>query len=459
MKITFCGAAETVTGSCHLVETDGLKILFDCGMFQGGRDIERRNWDPFPFDPGSIDLVLLSHAHLDHVGLIPRLVREGFSGEIVATEPTTAIAKLILADSAHIQVEEASYRTRKARRRGGDPVEPLYDMGDVLDSLNAFRRTAEYGVPVPLGKGVEAIYHDAGHILGSAFIELRTPGRTILYSGDLGNRDQPIVRDPADPPKADVVLIESTYGDRSHRAIEDSVDELAEAIRVTTGKGGNLMIPSFALERTQEILYELFSLWRAGKLPSSCSIFLDSPLAIATTRVFARHPGFFDTEGRAIFSGKPNPFNFPPLRYSQTTEDSKRINASGGGNIIIAGSGMCSGGRNIHHLRHNLWDPNAGIIFVGDQANGTLGRRIVDGAGSVNVYGEEVSVRARVWTVNGFSSHADQPILLEWLAKASAEHVFLVHGETRSLEGLGKKVDEVHGMTPVIPAYGETITL
>ncbi len=458
MRITFCGAAETVTGSCHLVETDGLNILLDCGLFQGPQEIEDRNRGVFPFTPADIDVALLSHAHLDHVGLIPRLVKEGFGGEIVATPPTAEIAKVILTDSAHIQVEEASYRARKARRRGDKVLPPLYDAGDVLYSLDAFRRRIPYDKPISLKNGVEAVFHDAGHILGSATIELRAEGKTLLYSGDLGNRHRPIVRDPSDPPRADVVLVESTYGNRRHRSIEESVAELKEAIDTVIGRGGNLLIPSFALERTQEVLYELFCLWQKQELPK-CKIFLDSPLAIATTRIFARYPGYFDEEGREVFSHSLNPFRFPPLHYTQTTDESKRINALPEGNIIIAGSGMCTGGRIIHHLRHNLWREECGVILVGYQARGTLGRAIIDGAHRVNIFGEETAVRAQVWTVNGFSAHADQPILLDWLRKAGPEHLFLVHGEQEVLKDFKSTIEKTLDVDPQIAVWQKTVKI
>ncbi len=456
MQITFCGAAETVTGSCHLVETDGLKILLDCGLFQGHREVENRNRESFPFKPEEIDFLLLSHAHLDHVGLIPRLVKEGFSGEVVATPPTAEIAKVILTDSAHIQVEEAAYRARKARRRGERALSPLYDVGDVLDSVDAFRRRVPYEQPVALKNDVEAVFHDAGHILGSATIELRAEGKALLFSGDLGNRHRPIVRDPSDPPHADIVLIESTYGNRRHRSLDDSALELKEAIETVIGRGGNLLIPSFALERTQEVLYELFLMWQMKELPK-CKIFLDSPLAIATTRIFARHPGYFDAEGRDVFSQSPNPFHFPPLHFTQTTDESKSINAIPEGNIIIAGSGMCTGGRIIHHLRHNLWREEAGVIFVGYQARGTLGRTIIEGADRVSIFGEDTAVRAQIWTVNGFSAHADQPILLSWLKKASPDRAFLVHGEEESLQGFKQAIDQKLTVDAQIPAWKETV--
>lgn len=458
MHVTFCGAAETVTGSCHLIEASGKRILVDCGMFQGERSLRQRNREPFPFEPSSIDCLVLSHAHLDHCGLVPKLVRDGFRGEILCTPPTAEIARVILADSAHIQVEDAAYRARKARRRGERAEPPIYDMGDVLDAVSLFGRQPGYAEVTRIAGEVDLVLHDAGHILGSSIVELRAEGKTLVFSGDLGNLHQPIVQDPSSPPAADAVLIESTYGDRRHKTIEDSVGELREAIQTVIGRGGNLLIPSFALERTQEVLYEIFLMWRKRELPA-CAIYLDSPLAIATTRIFARYPDWFDAEGQALFATDPNPFSFPPLRFSQTTDESKRINAKSGGAVIIAGSGMCSGGRIIHHLRHNLWNDRCGIVFVGYQAAGTLGRRIVDGADRVNVFGEEVSVRASVWTVNGFSSHADQPILVDWLRRAGAPKVFLVHGELSGLQGLASRVKQDLGLDARIARWKETVEI
>ena len=458
MKITFCGAAGTVTGSCHLVEVDGLRVLLDCGFFQGARDQDQRNRDPFSFDPKSLDVVLLSHAHLDHAGLLPRLVRDGFAGRILCTRPTAEIARLMLADSAHLQVEDAAYRSRKARRRGEADVAPLYNMDDVLRCVERFQPVDGYGEPTPLKGAASCVFHDAGHILGSACVELRTANGNLLFSGDLGNRHQPIVKDPSMPPRADVVLVESTYGDRRHRSMEESVAELRDAVQTILPGGGNLLIPSFALERTQEVLYELFLLWAKKQLPR-CTVYLDSPLATSTTRVFERFLDYFDEEGRKVFAGRPNPFEFAPLRYVQTIDESKRINSQPGGNVIIAGSGMCNGGRIVHHLRHNLWNADAGVAFVGYQAIGTMGRTLVDGAKSVRIFGEDVAVRSRIWTINGFSSHADQPILLDWLAKAQPRQVFLVHGEPASLEGLRKEIRSTLSVDSHVAAWKETVSV
>jgi len=458
MKITFCGAAETVTGSCHLIEVDGLRILLDCGFFQGGRERRDMNRDPFPFDPKSIDYVLLSHAHLDHCGRLPLLLQQGFKGRILCTAPTADIAKLILADSAGLQMKEAEYRARKAKRRGEIAEPPLYDIDDVMCTVDRFRPIPGYDEPVDLGSGVMARFHDAGHILGSAAIELQTSNGNVLFSGDLGNRHQPIVKDPCVPPKADVLLIESTYGDRAHKSMEDTLEEFRSAIHAVIPNNGNLLIPSFALERTQEVLYELFKLWKSKELPR-CRIFLDSPLAISTTKVFARYREYYDKEGQAVFSGDPNPFKFTPLRFTQTTEESKEINRASRGNIIIAGSGMCTGGRMIHHLRHNLWHADSGILFVGYQAVGTRGRNIVDGADTINIWGEEIAVRAKVWTTNGFSSHADQPILLDWIRQARPEHLFLVHGEDDTLDAFSHHIRDQLSLSAHIAKLGETVNL
>jgi metallo-beta-lactamase family protein len=458
MKITFCGAAGTVTGSCHLIEVDGLRILLDCGFFQGGHDRDDHNRDPFPFDPQGIDVVLLSHAHLDHSGRLPLLAQKGFSGKILCTKPTAEITKLMLVDSAHLQMEEAAYQARKARRRGQAVAAPLYDMTDVLHCAELFRPVAGYDQPVKLNDRVTAIFHDAGHILGSAAIELQTSSGRLLFSGDLGNLHQPIVKDPCVAPKVDVLLIESTYGDRQHKSMMDTVAEFKTAIDTVIPNDGNLLIPSFALERSQEVLYELFLLWKKKELPR-CRIFLDSPLAIATTRVFARYADYFDTEGREVFAGKPNPFDFTPLRFTQTSDESKEINKTSKGNIIIAGSGMCTGGRIIHHLRHNLWHKDSGVLFVGYQGVGTLGRKIVDGAETIHIHGEEISVNARIWTTNGFSSHADQPVLLNWIKQAAPKHLVLVHGEDNTLEAFAAKIRANLALESHIAKLGETIEI
>lgn len=456
MRIRFWGAARTVTGSCHLVEAAGLKILLDCGLFQG-HDRER-NQDPFPFDPKEIDYVLLSHAHLDHCGMLPRLVREGFRGRVVSTPPTADIARLILLDAAHLQEEEAEREARRAARRGEPPPEPLFDVADAVAAMDHFSPRVEYGTPMELAPGVKVLYHDAGHVLGSAIVELRADGKTVVFSGDLGSLGRPIVRDPEPPPPCDLLLCESTYGDRPHRSFSESLNEFQEALNTVLGRGGSVLIPSFALERTQEVLYVLYELWRSRSLPRGTRIVLDSPLGSGITKVFARHSHWFDEEGQRLFSQAENPFRFPALTVTRSAEDSKRLNHAGGGYVIIAGSGMCTGGRIVHHLRHRLWRKEDGVVFVGYQAQGTLGRAIVDGAKRVRVLGEEVAVRAGIWTINGFSAHADRDELVDWITKARSPRTFLVHGEDRALTALQEHLAD-RGVQADIPSVGDSLAL
>ena len=454
MRIRFWGAARTVTGSCHIVEAAGLKVLLDCGMFQGHD--HARNREPFPFDPKEIDYVLLSHAHLDHCGMLPRLVREGFRGRVVSTEPTADIARLILLDAAHLQEEEAEREARRAARRGQPPPQPLFDVADAVAAMDRFSPRVEYGAPVELAPGVEAVFHDAGHVLGSAIIELRAEGKTLAFSGDLGSLGRPIVRDPEPAPPCDILISESTYGDRPHRSFSESVDEFQGALETVLGRGGTVLIPSFALERTQEVLYVLFTLWKERAMPRGTRIVLDSPLGLGITKVFSRYPDWFDEEGQRLFSRPENPFRFPALTVTRSAEDSKRLNHAGGGYVIIAGSGMCTGGRIVHHLRHRLWRKEDGIVFVGYQAQGTLGRAIVDGAKEVRVLGEEVAVRAGVWTINGFSAHADREELADWIAQAQAPRTFLVHGEDRALTALQGHLAR-RGIQAHIPSVGDSL--
>jgi metallo-beta-lactamase family protein len=464
MKLTFHGAAKTVTGSCALLQIDRLKILIDCGLFQGSEEIESRNWLPFGFPPSKIDYVILTHAHLDHCGLIPRLVREGFSGEILCTEPTRDLARLILTDSAQLQEEEAALLTKKERRRGGGPVRPLYELEDVLLALEHFGDPIPLNKPIELAKGVTLQLRDAGHVLGAAFVQLKiTEGRKrpkrVLFSGDLGNHDKILTPDPAEPDPADVVIIEATYGDRAHRSMRDSIAELRQAILLTFARGGNVIIPSFALERSQELLAVLFQLYKRKEL-AGCQIFLDSPLAISATKVFRRYSEYLKPEEALQLAHSPNPFDFPALRFARTPDESRAINSIASHAVIIAGSGMCTGGRILHHLKHQLWRPECSIVFVGYQADGTLGRRLIEGARTVRIFGEEIAVRAQIWTINGFSAHADQPGLLRWLAHAhKLEKIFLVHGEMPSLVALKHAIAAKLGRTAHIADWKETVEL
>ena len=436
MKISFHGADRDVTGSCHLVECAGRRILIDCGLYQGGRELEEENAEPFGFEPADIDFLLLTHAHLDHCGRIPLLARRGFRGEIVTTAATRELARLVMLDAAHLQEEDAAYRLRKAVRHGSSTsaIQPLYTTLDALNSLDFFGRTARYGEPLQLAPGIRATFVDAGHILGSAcvFLQLEDQGRSrsLLFSGDLGNSGRPILRDPAPPPQADVVVMETTYGDRRHKRLEPSVEELYDAINDTFRRGGNVVIPTFALERSQEILYYLREGVEGGRIARTTQVFLDSPMAISATRIFKRHPECYDTETMDLFREGRDPFHLPALRFTRETAESMAINRIGGGAVIMAGSGMCTGGRVRHHLRHNLWRRESSVVFVGYAAQGTLARHIIDGARQVHIFGEQMPVRAHIYTIGGFSAHADQAELLAWHGRTgNPQTTYLVHGE------------------------------
>ncbi len=439
MKIEFHGADRNVTGSCHLVECQGKRILIDCGMYQGGRELQEENKNDFGFDPGSIDFLLLTHGHLDHCGRIPLLVKRGFRGDIVTTSATRELARLVMLDSARIQEEEAEYLTRKARNhdRKAEPVQPLYDTLDALTCLDRFVDITAFASPHDLAPGIRATFFEAGHILGAAGILLELAeghhSRRVVFSGDIGYSNRVILRDPAVPPKADIVVMETTYGDRLHKQLEPSVEELYDAINQTLKRGGNVLIPSFALERTQEILYYLREGIEKGRLPASLQVFLDSPMAISATRIFQRHPECFDTETWAVFQSGQDPFALPGLHFTRDTAQSVALKQVRGA-VIIAGSGMCTGGRIRHHLKHNLWRREAAVIFVGYAAQGTLARQIIDGREKVRIFGEDIEVRARIHTIGGFSAHGDQKELLAWHARTGNPDItFLVHGEEETM--------------------------
>ena len=441
------GAAKQVTGSCHLVSFNDSRVLIDCGMFQGGREQEQANFESFGFDPASIDTLLLTHAHLDHCGRIPKLVREGFRGRILTTAASRDLARVVLLDAASLQEEDARRAQRSGRRRDEPDVVPLYTLDDAFHALDYFAEPVHYGELVAIAPGIHARFLDAGHILGSASILLQLDDgqchREMVFSGDLGNPGRPILRDPVSAPAADYVVMETTYGDRPHRSLPDSVDELYRAVRQTLERGGNVIIPTFALERAQEILYYLHRGIRDGRIPARASVFLDSPMAISATEIFRRHPECFD----AAFSEElqhGDPFAMPNLHFSRETAESMAINHIESGAIILAGSGMCNGGRVRHHLKHNLWREKSSIVFVGFAAAGTLARRIVDGASSVRIFNEDIHVRAQIWTINGFSAHADQPALLHWLGDAPRRKVLLVHGEyDRGMRALKEQLQEL----------------
>ncbi len=449
MKLSFHGADRGVTGSCHLIECAGKKILIDCGLYQGSREIVEENSAPFGFDPADIDYLLLTHAHLDHCGRIPLLAKRGFTGEIITTSATVELARLVMLDSAGLQEEEARYQMRRARRRGnnhhGEEIEPLYTTLDTLNSLEYFGRRINYGDPMTLAPGIRATFLDAGHILGSASIllELEEDGRQrrVLFSGDLGYSGRAILRSPTPPPQVDTVVMETTYGDRLHKQLQPSIDELYVAINETVGRGGNVIIPTFALERAQEILYYLREGVESRRIEHYTNVFLDSPMAISATRIFERHPECYDAETLRVSSDGGDPFNLPGLHFTRETAESMAINQIDGGAVIMAGSGMCTGGRVRHHLKHNLWNHKNSVVFVGYAAHGTLARRIIDGEERVRIFGEEIPVRASIHTIGGFSAHADQAELLDWHRHTGhPETTFLVHGEEDSMNSFAKKL-------------------
>lgn len=462
MRLTFHGAAQNVTGSCNLVECGGKRILIDCGLYQGGQEMEEENRNDFGFDPASIDYLLLTHAHLDHCGRIPLLYRFGFRGKILTTSATRELARLVMLDSARIQEEEARYRTYKAskRRNRTELIEPLYDTLDALNCLDGFVDIASFGKPYDLCTGIRATFYEAGHILGSACIllELTENGhqRRVLFSGDLGYDGRAILPDPAVPPQADVVVMESTYGDRLHKRLEPSVEELYQAINTTIARNGNVLIPSFALERTQELLYYLREGIEQQRLPRHLPVFLDSPMAISATQIFRRHREYFDEETWAIIAAGRDPFELPGLEIVRDTTESMALK-NVHGSVIIAGSGMCTGGRIRHHLRHNLWRKEAAVIFIGYAAGGTLARQIIEGAEVVRVLHEQVEVNAEIYTIGGFSAHADQQELLAWHARTGTpECTFLVHGEPEAMQILAGHLD---GTTVQMPALHQSFTI
>lgn len=447
MKISFHGADRGVTGSCHLVECAGHRILIDCGLYQGGRAINEENAKPFGFDAADIDCVLLTHAHLDHCGRLPLLVKRGFQGEIVTTAASRELARLVMMDAAHLQEEEARRLTHGGDRHGkhAQGAAPLYSILDAFHTMEYFGRAAVYAEPIELLPGIRATFLDAGHILGSASIllELIESGRRrrVLFSGDLGNAGRPLLRDPSTPPRADVVVMETTYGDRLHKSFQPSVVELYEAVTATFKRGGNVVIPTFALERAQELLYFLREGVESGSLPRSTQVYLDSPMAISATEIFKRHRECYEAETAELFSEGRDPFHLPGLHFTRDTAESIAINRISGGAIIMAGSGMCTGGRIKHHLQNNLGREECSVVFVGYAATGTLARRIIDGAKSVRIYGEETAVRAAIHTINGFSAHADQAELLAWHGRiGSPARTFLVHGEEQVMTRFAERL-------------------
>jgi len=455
MRISFHGADRGVTGSCHLVECAGKRILIDCGLYQGGRELDEENGEPFGFEPRSIDHVLLTHAHLDHCGRLPLLVQRGFRGEIITTAATRELARVVMLDSAHLQEEEARRHARYQTRRGkGSAPGPLYAVLDALNTLDHYGRTAAYGRRLEVAPGIDATFLDAGHILGSASIrlDLEEHGRrySLALSGDLGNSGRPILRDPVVPVGVDAVVMEATYGDRLHKPLEPSVEELYQVIEDAFRRGGNVIIPTFALERAQELLYFLREGVEKGRLPRNTPVFLDSPMAISATVIFQHHPECYDEETAALFRKGKDPFELPGLRFTRETADSMALNRVASGAVILAGSGMCTGGRVRHHLKHHLWREDSSVVFVGFAARGTLARRIIDGARTVRLFGEDIRVRAHIHTVNGFSAHADRDELLAWHHRIDPKRTFLVHGEEQAMRSFAERLDHTQVEMPTL---------
>ncbi|HOS96376.1 MAG TPA: MBL fold metallo-hydrolase, partial [Deltaproteobacteria bacterium] len=464
VKVTCLGSAGTVTGSNFLVETaSGRKVLVDCGMFQGGKKMELRNWREWDFDPVQIKTLFLTHAHIDHSGRIPKLVRDGFKGRIITTAPTAQLCNIMLLDAAHVQEVDALWQSKKNRRRAKDEIRPLYTMEDAQNSLQ-YLSPVDSDTIIEVDDGIRARFKNAGHILGSSILELWITENSreikVVFSGDIGKANQLILKDPAEIFNADYLFVESTYGNRVHKPLEDSEAELLEAIKYAYGNGEKVMIPAFAVERTQEIIYVLSEFHRQGKLPAM-PIFLDSPLAIKATEIFRKNRMYYDEEAMAIVKNGSDPFSLPDLHYCETSAQSMAINEYRGPAIVIAGNGMCTAGRIKHHLKHNLWREGASMVIVGFQANGSTGRKILDGYKSVKIFGEDVAVKAKVFTIGGFSAHADQNDLLEWVGNftESKPKVFVVHGESLVSEEFAALVTERLGLATHVPRWRERLIL
>jgi metallo-beta-lactamase family protein len=459
MKLQFLGASRQVTGSRYLLQTRKTCVFIDCGLFQE-RAFQGRNWEPSPIPPGEVDALLLTHAHLDHCGLIPKFVREGFRGSIFATPPSIDLARIIWADSARIQVEDAAYKKRRHERegrKGAHPEVPLYTPADV-EVAEPLLRPVSYDTPIRVGDDIEVIYRDAGHILGSAMLEVHVDDagtrKTIVFSGDIGQVDRPLMHDPYRFQSADYVIMESTYGDRNHEEMSDLSGTLAKIVNETIERRGNLIIPTFAIDRAQGLLYLFSELVDSGKIPRT-TIFMDSPMAISATTIYKRYPHLLDDEARAMLKSRRHPFQFPGLHFVRTANESRAINSIRGSCVILAGSGMCTGGRVKHHLRQNIERPESTVLFVGFQAHGTLGRQILRGDPEVRIHGRQYAVRAQIEELNGLSAHADRDGLMHWLGGFSAapSTLFLTHGEAEVADLLAEHVRAERGWNVVVPAY------
>ncbi len=473
MKVTFLGATKTVTGSNFLVEGAGKKFLVDCGMYQGSGADEYENEEPFLFDVNEIDFMLLTHAHIDHSGRIPKLYNEGYRNKVIATKATCDLCAIMLPDSGHIQEMEVEWKNRKRERKGEDPLPPLYTAEDAAKSLEIFS-PVKYDEIIDIDENIKVRFNDAGHMLGSAIIEVWVTenGKTekIVFTGDLGNNDIPLLSPPTMIEDADYLVMESTYGNRLHIRNDDKASLFLDIVYETLEKGGTVVIPSFAVGRTQEILYELNRIkeekhdeefYKKYKRLMSVPVYVDSPLAISATEVFKENMDLFNEETQKIINSGDNPLEFNGLKFTKTADESKALNASNESAIIISASGMCEVGRIKHHLKHHLWEPNSTILFVGYQAPGTLGRKLVDGEKKVKIFGEEIAVNARIEYIEGYSGHADQEWLLNFVYSfiKKPSHIFLVHGEPEGQVVLKQKIEENTEIPVIIPDFGESYDL
>lgn len=472
MNITFCGAAKEVTGSNHLVEAAGKKFLVDCGLIQGRVAEEERNAEPFIYNPKEIDFMLLTHAHIDHSGRIPKLIKEGFKGAIYATKPTCELSRIMLADSGHIQEAETEWKNRKRKREGKSLLEPLYTSKEGEESLKHFIPVSYMDI-IEIDENIRVRFNDAGHMLGSAIIEvwITENGKTtkIVFSGDLGNNDIKLLQPPSPITTADYVVMESTYGDRLHMKYkgDEKAEKFLDIVSTTLRRGGNVVIPSFAVGRTQEILYELNAIKERKNEPEinakykelmNATVYVDSPLAITATEIFKRNLELFDDEAQERIKRGDNPLEFYGLKFTKTVEESVALNENTKPCIIMSASGMCDAGRIKHHLKHNLWNPLNTILFVGYQAPNTLGRRIVEGEKVVKIFGEEIAVNAQIEYIEGYSGHADQEWLMNFIYsfRDKPKKVFLVHGEERAQKVLKEKIEKDIEVSTIIPEFGDT---
>ncbi len=464
MKITFLGAAQTVTGSCYAIEAAGSRFLIDCGMYQGNQEMEKRNAETKNYITPKVDFVLLTHAHIDHSGLLPRLSKEGFTGPIYCTTPTKDLLCLMLDDSAHIQEMEYTWREAHSKRKGQKTENgaPLYTSEDA-DKAMELVRPVEFDKAFEPAPGIRVIYHYVAHILGAAFLELEiTEGDTVtrlVFSGDLGRPGALLLADPAFPPKADYLFVESTYGDRNHKGEDDTLNELAEAIAYSYKNKEKVIIPTFAVERTQEVLYSLMMLVDKGKLPPDMPIYVDSPLAIRATDVFIQYAHMLQTPEAGSLANINSPkYN---IHYTLSAAESQALNESKGPAIILSASGMCNAGRIKHHLKHNAWKPGASIVFVGYQAMGTLGRKIVDGVSPVRLFNADLAIKAKIFTINGFSAHAGQSQIMDWIAPSVHPElqIVLIHGEEKAQTALKTLIQEKFGLTARVPSFLEEMEI